>query len=154
MSDTSNSEKDATGQIAFVELAQSIFSTTKDTALTAFGKLRSFMRDRPGVERLYQAAQAGGLRMGADELFERVRDDVVKWDLGAIARQVIMPLASGYLGYAAAVAAGLTGGIPVLIGFLIGAVIWLAMAPGTWRMLKARIAATIEEIFSPVGMGS
>jgi hypothetical protein len=140
-----------TGQNAFVQFAVSVFVATSDTALGAFLQLRSTMRSDPQVDSLYRCALAGTLSLDVEPLLDRVRNQIMGWDLGAIARQVVMPLVSGYLGYAAAIAAGLTGAVPVLIGFLIGAVIWLAMAPGTWQMLKEKISNTIELIFKPTG---
>lgn len=140
------------GQLAFVRMASEVLSCSSDAALTAFLKLRSYMQADSKMEELYKSAQAGTLSVGVDDLIERVRDGVLRWDLGAILRQVLMPISSGYLGYAGMIMAGFTGAVPLLVGLLVGAVIYLALAPGTWRMLQTRISATVEQIFQPVGL--
>ena len=139
----------ASGQQAFVDMVSGVFSTSADAALTAFVKLRSFMKADASVERLYQSAQMGTLSAGSDDVFEQSRNAVRRWDLGAVVRQVIMPLASGYLGYAVAGALGATGAVPALIGLLVGAIVYLCVAPGTLQMLKTRIGRTVDDIFRP-----
>ncbi|MFL5252619.1 MAG: hypothetical protein ACJ8AI_06955 [Rhodopila sp.] len=128
----------------------STFSVSADAALTAYLQLRAWMLDDNGVASLYRSAEARNLALDVETLFERVREQVQRWELTAIVSQVVAPLAFGYLGYAAALALGAVGATPVLIGLLIGAIIWLMQAPGTWQMLKECISQTVEAIFAGI----
>ncbi len=141
-----------TAQERFVQLAQDVFSGGSDVARTAFAKLRSFMNSDREIEGLFQSAQAGTLAGGFEDLFERTRRRVVDWDLSAIFRGVVMPLASGYLAYALVpveAAGAAAGAAPVLIGFLVGAVVWLAMYPSAISMLKQKISEALDDMFRP-----
>lgn len=142
-----------TGERAFVSLAVSLFDAAEAQAIDAYLKLRSFMSANASLDAMVRSAAAGHGSEGGD-LFDRVRDQVVGMDMRAIVRQVVMPLAGGYLGYAAAIALELTGGLPILIGLLVGAIIWLTLAPGSWRMVKDRLTTALADIFGSFTAGS
>ena len=139
-----------TGQTAFVRLVTSVLSTGEDAALLAYTRLRAFMANDSQIGRMYDQATSGSLGDNIETLFERVNNQVLSWNIGAIARQVIMPIAGGYVGYALAAIAGATAGTAVLIGVLVATVIWLAMWPGTRQMLEQRIKESLDTIFHPV----
>ncbi len=142
-----------TGERAFVSLAVSLFDAAEAQAMDAYLKLRSFMSGNASLQAMFHSAAAGH-GSADDDLFDRVREKVVGMDMRAIVRQVIMPLAGGYLGYAAAIALELTGGLPILIGLLVGAIIWLTLAPGSWQMVKQRLTAALEDIFGSFSAAS
>ena len=138
-----------TGQESFVQLAGSLFSAGSDQALVAYSKLRSFMSEDAEIGRLLQSAQQAKLNLGYDGVVERVRGRLDRMNVSAIVRSVLAPLAGGYLGYALAGAVGIAGGTAVLVGFLVGAVIWLAMYPGTLAIIQEKIESSLNDIFSP-----
>jgi hypothetical protein len=137
------------GQQAFVQLLGAAFDVSTEAATRGYAQLRSFVQSNGRLERLFQAASGGRAKTSFDDTYDEVQHIVVRMDLTAIVRQVIMPMAGGYLGYAVAGALGATGAVPVIIGVLIAAIIYLMMAPGTWRMIKARIDEAVDNIFRP-----
>lgn len=137
------------GERAVVALLSSVFETTSDVALTSFMKLKTFLVQDNETKRLFASASDQTLTEDFDTIVERTSNRALKWDTKAIIRQVLMPMAGGYLGYALAGALGFVGAVPALIGLLVGAVIWLMNAPGTLDMLKTKITQTLDEIFSP-----
>lgn len=138
-----------TGQESFVEMAASLFSAGSDQALIAYSKLRSFMSEDKVIGGLLQSAQEGRLRLQYDEVVERVQTRLEQMNVRAILRSVVLPMAGGYLGYALAVAGGTAAASAVLIGFLVGAVIWLMMYPGTLAIIREKIETSLSDIFSP-----
>ncbi len=152
MSDSATSPdfQPTTGERSFMRTVLDVFSISEASAMDALLKVRSFIAGDGALSSLHAQAVRGDLTGSWDSLFERVRDRVVKLELSAIIRQVASPLIGGYLGYWAAGALGLTGGAPILIGALIGAVIWLSFAPGTMDMINRQMSKIIDEIFKPV----
>lgn len=136
-----------TGEQSFVQVVSETFSTSREGALEAFLKLKCFISGDAAFSKMHDEAALGRLDGDFESTFIRVRDRVVRLNLAAILRQVVMPLSGGYLGYATAAALGATGMAPALIGALISMMIWCHMAPGTWAMLKERMANIVEETF-------
>lgn len=139
------------GERAVIELLTAVFDTSAEVATQSYMKLKTYITRDKETRAMFESATQQTLDDDYDGVVERTRQRAVSWDIAAIARQVIMPMAGGVLGYAVAGAIGLTGGVPILIGFLVGTIIWLMMAPGTLNMLKEKMNTALSDIFSPFG---
>lgn len=139
------------GERAVIELLTAVFDTSAEVATQSYMKLKTYITRDKETRVMFESATQQTLDDDYDGVVERTRQRAVSWDIAAIARQVIMPMAGGVLGYAVAGAIGLTGGVPILIGFLVGTIIWLMMAPGTLNMLKEKMNTALSDIFSPFG---
>lgn len=138
------------GEHAVIDLLTSVFNVGTNMATQSYMKLKSLVMQDGETSRMLEAASEQRMTGNYDSVLERTRSRAMSWDIAAIVRQVILPLVGGGAGYY--IAAGLLGAAgvaPVLIGVLVGAIIWAKNQPGTLEMLKRNMDEALEDIFSP-----
>lgn len=145
----SNGANISNGERSVIDFLTSVFNVDEGQAIHSYMKLKTYIFGDRETAAMMEAANNQSLDNDYDAVFERTRSRAVGWDIGAIVRQVVMPLVGGYAGYFLAGAFGLTGIGPVVVGVLVAVVILVKNRKGTQEMLKAKMDSALEDIYSP-----
>jgi len=135
------------GERNAIELFASLFDADTGKATISYLKLKSHIVRDPELKRMLEEEDLANA--DPEQVYERTERRILNMDIGAITRQVVMPLLGGALATLVALEFGVAALAACLIGALVFAVIWLKNAPGTLHMIKAKLETMLADIFKP-----